>query len=211
MTTPPPEPGKESAPDAPMSWYQHPRPLFPPPPAPPRRSRRRRTVLVAAVAGGVLILAGAGWGVTTAVRHQHREQAAADAEAAHKRAITTCRRQIGDFVADLRDIDAKLDVGMNEADYGDAVREASAEGNDVVTSELSSECDSAYDLADRALTIYAGIESDWNECLYSDWDCDADTDVDFSGWADASDDLDEAYAAMLAGGLADEPGAGSQS
>lgn len=209
MSTGPSDPGWSSLSDAEkLAWFQRQPPAAPPPPLRPRRGRRPLAIAALCIATVLVLVAGA-WVVTRAAQQQHREQAAADAKATHKRAIATCRRQIGRFVADLRDINSQLDVGMNESDYGDAVRKASADSNDVVTSELSEACESAHSLADEALTIYAGIESNWNDCLYSDLDCDADTDVDFSGWTDAQDDIKEAYAAMLAGRMAGGTGTAS--
>lgn len=209
MSTGPSDPGWSSLSDADkLAWFQQQPPSAPPPPH--QRHRRRLRIAVLCTLTLAVLVVGA-WVVTGAVQRDHREQTKAAAKAAQRRAIATCRRQIGTFIEDLRDLDSSLDVGMNEADYGDAVREASTDANDVDESDLSAQCRSAYELASDALTTYAAIDSDWNDCIYGDGSCDADTDVDFSGWSDASDDIDKAYDAMRHGRTAGGSSAGTDS
>lgn len=176
-------------------------PTMPPPPS--RIQRRRRRALIGGVATVVVLaLAGGGWGIATAARHHNAAQRAAHTAAGHKAAIATCRSQIGGFLGKLRDIDSRLEVGMNEADYSKAVQDASVAANRIVESDLSPECASVFDLASDTLTRYSAIASDWNDCIYDSDDCDADTDVDYSGWSAATSEIKEAYAAMLAGRMA---------
>lgn len=185
--------------------YGHvPRPPSPPV-APPPAPKRRGLLIAAIIAATVVALAIAGVvGVTLvgAVEESRHEQAAAAAKAAKLRQITTCRAQIGPFVQAVRDISAQLDVGMSQTELSDAAGKASIKRSRVDTNALSPACQYAFGQADDALTTYAATVSDWNDCIWSDDDCDPDdtSDLDLqTPWAEATSSITEAYDAMTTG------------
>lgn len=183
------------------------------PPAPrhgllPQTGRRtvRMALLILAV---VVVLVLLGVATFFAIKH-HRDavaarearQAAAAKKAAHEKAIQECTNEIGAFVESLQDLDARLDVGLTQADYADAVGDAAVARAKVNTAVLSTECRSAFAAADAALTTYTKINSEWNECIV-DLYCDPDIDVDFSPWTEAGENVDAAVASMTSGKVVD--------
>ena len=147
----------------------------------------RRKVVVALVATLVVAL-----GATGAVLYlQHRaeverveaaeaKERAAERErraelAAAEQAQEECVAATGDYLAAVQDIDAVLDVGVNEEDYGDLVRDAARSARRVGAVEQRCQ-DGLVAPLDDALDLYTDAASDWNDCLYDDIfvECDVD-------------------------------------
>ncbi|RYJ07384.1 MAG: hypothetical protein EON52_01530 [Actinomycetales bacterium] len=94
----------------------------------------------------------------------------------------------------MQDIDAVLDVGVNEEDYGDLVRDASRAARRV--GAVEERCRAGLvDPLDSALDLYTDGASSWNDCLYDDLFTECDVDgLDLSGeyWEEASLLVDDA-------------------
>ncbi|MCR4511760.1 hypothetical protein [Aeromicrobium sp. 50.2.37] len=118
-----------------------------------------------------------------AAERERRAELAA-AKAAHEECIAAT----ADYLAAVQDIDAVLDVGVNEEDYGDLVRDASRAARRV--GPVEERCrDGLVEPLDAALDLYTDGASTWNDCLYDDifTECDVDG-LDLSGeyWEGAS-------------------------
>ncbi|KHL15695.1 hypothetical protein CLV56_3538 [Mumia flava] len=132
-----------------------------------------------------------------------QERAAAE-QAAQQEERETCEAALRPYLRALQDIDARLDVGMTQADFGAAVGDASVARNRVDTTALSSWCSGVLADADQALTAYTTTNSEWNDCIWSSY-CDTD-DLDLQGpWSEASTQLTGA-AASLRDGTPGTPG-----
>lgn len=178
-------------------------PAPPPPPHQPPRSRRRRRsrltigivvlltgAIVAAVGvGGYLLISEQQADKRAEERAAERERKAEEEAQAKEDAIKLCHAEVDPFVESLSDIDAQLNVGINQADYASAVRDASVKESRVSESDLSTECRSAFNVASDVLMGYAAVASEWNDCIFSDY-CDTDTGVDYSFWDTAQAELD---------------------
>lgn len=199
--SPPSNPSTSDAPPNYWSAAAGPTPV----PGQPSPARKRRTAVIIATAALILAVVGvfAYVGIQNhrdAVAAQNAEDAAAAKKAAHKNAVRACKAAIGDFVQTLQDLDSRLDVGLNQADYNQAVGDASVEAGHISKVTLSVECKSAYDHAEAALNTYRQVNTDWNSCIYIEDDCDPqDGGTDFSPWTEASTEIDDAAAAMEAG------------
>lgn len=181
-----------------------PEPPTTPPPSTPRR-RRHGLLITGIIAATLVALAMAGvtgLALVHAVQDSRHKQLAAAEKAERQHQIATCTARIGPFVQAVRDISARLDVGMSESDLSDAAGKASVQRSRVDTAALSPACQYAFGQADDALTTYAATVSDWNDCIWSDDDCDPDDPEDLdlqTPWAEATSSITEAYDAMTTG------------
>lgn len=178
------------------------RPPVAPPPPPAKRRGLLITAIIAATVVALAIAGVVGLTLVGAVEQSRHQQAATAAKAARQRQITTCRAQIGPFVQAVRDISAQLDVGMTQTELSDAAGKASIKRSRVDPNALRPACQYAFGQADDALTTYAATVSDWNDCIWSDDDCDPDNtdDLDLqTPWAEATSSINEAYDAMNTG------------
>ena len=125
----------------------------------------------------------------------------------------SCKEKIGPFLTALQDVDSRLDVGIIQADYSTIVGEAAIKGNRILAdysmtadeaalklnrvggSSLSDDCKEALHLGLDVLGLYEYVNTEWNDCIFDDY-CDTDTDVDFSRWDAAADELKDALAYM---------------
>lgn len=152
-------------------------------------SRMRRKVIVVLVTTLVVALVATG----TVLFVQHRaevarveaaeaKERAAERErraeiAAAQQAQEECVTATADYLAAVQDIDAVLDVGVNEEDYGDLVRDAARSARRVGAVEQRCQ-----DGLVAALDLYTDAASEWNDCLYDDLFTECDVDgLDLSG------------------------------
>ncbi|GGU42851.1 hypothetical protein [Nocardioides albus] len=178
-----------------LDWSAHPTYAAP---TPTSESPRPRWpwVLGAVVAVVLSLVALLGAGLLLSYRAEQAD--AARENAAEAKAIETCRAEIGEFVEAVLDASSRAEVGIVQADLSEAISDAAVLGNRIDASSLSPECDSAYQAADEAQTIYALSASTWEDCIW-EYTCDPDTDFDNSDWSTAQDKAQAAYDAMLAG------------
>lgn len=102
------------------------------------------------------------------------EQAEADALAAAQDTLRQCRRQIGPFQDALETVDARLDVGLTQAQLSDLVGDASVAYNRIDIDALGTgNCLSAAAKLEGAFNAYAGSVSTWDDCIF-DYGCDVD-------------------------------------
>ncbi len=156
-------------------------------------SRVRRNVVVALV---VTLVVGLGaTGTLLYVQHRAEVERAESAEAkeraaererraelaAAQQAQEECVAATADYLAAVQDIDAVLDVGVNEEDYGDLVRDAARSARRVGAVERRCQV-GLVAVLDEALDLYTDAASEWNDCLYDDVfvECDVD-DLELSG------------------------------
>lgn len=156
-------------------------------------SRMRRKVIVVLVTTLVVALVATG----TVLFVQHRaevarveaaeaKERAAERErraeiAAAQQAQEECVTATADYLAAVQDIDAVLDVGVNEEDYGDLVRDAARSARRVGAVEQRCQ-DGLVAALDEALDLYTDAASEWNDCLYDDLFTECDVDgLDLSG------------------------------
>jgi flagellar basal body-associated protein FliL len=189
---------------------------------PPPNGRRKSTVLVISTVLAVSLLVGVGVAVALVMNHrsdldaqEKRDAAAAAASessvaaeesaasesaaaaeelAAYQGKYDDCVRQLRQLSNTLNIVDARLDVGLSQAEYSDLVGAASVAYNRIDAKQLEpGPCLSAGAKLESALISYTKIASKWNDCIY-DYNCDIDSiDPDMQvKWASASDDIDRA-------------------
>lgn len=129
---------------------------------------------------------------------QAREEAAArEAEKlAEARGIyDSCRVQLEPLMNALTTADARLDVGLSQADLSDLIGKASVAYNRIDIDELGTgRCLRVGGALEAAFNQYAATVSTWNDCIYELY-CDVDDDI-LPGmqvkWLRASNQLDRA-------------------
>lgn len=190
-------------------------------PAGPRPKSRRTALVIGAIAAALVLIAAVSAvlvmnhraDVAAAERQaaaerkaeadrlaaeQAREEAAAReaAELAEARGIyNSCRSQLGPLMNALTTADARLDVGLSQADLSDLIGKASVAYNRIDIDELGTgRCLRVGGALETAFNQYAATVSTWNDCIYELY-CDVDDDI-LSGmqskWLRASNQLDRA-------------------
>lgn len=177
------------------------------PPAPRSRPSAGR---IAAIVASVFLIGGLAVGITAKIRHDNaekKEQAqrlAAKKKAAAKLRVEKaeydkCFAEESDLLAQLDEVNARLDVGMNFRDYSDTVSDISVEYSKSDSSDLGIDClgDVAVP-AEVAVRQHVGAARKWSNC-FDDLDCDPET-VDLQTyWSRATSnttDASEALASM---------------
>jgi hypothetical protein len=115
-----------------------------------------------------------------------RQAAAASKQASAN--LESCRSQLEELTVGLREIDSRLDVGLNYEEYSDKVSDASvADGRIDIGSLPTSDCLLPLGLAKTALRSYIDAQDVWQNCV-EDPECNSDS-IDSQlqkHWADAS-------------------------
>lgn len=201
-----------------------------PDPAPPPSTPTRRWGLIAVIVAVILALGGGGATVAVLdhradVRAEKKaeaerlaaEEAEAERLAAEKareerlarEAAELAERQEAyddclDHLADLHDaldiVDARLNVGISQADLSKLVGDASVAYNRIDIDELGETggpCLSAGAKLESAMNAYSASSSRWNDCIY-DYGCDVDSIDPFlqTKWAAAGRYIDKAEQLM---------------
>lgn len=171
-------------------------------PSPPKRSGSKGAIVAICAVLAVLLAAG----ITTAVVLNHRadlaaaerkaaaeakaeeerlaqeeaEKKAAEEEAALAEAKATyreCADELGALSTVLNNIDARLDVGLNQGDLSNMLGKASIAYNRINIDNLGEgACLSAGAKLESAFNAYNKTVSAWNDCIY-DYYCSVDDDV----------------------------------
>lgn len=157
------------------------------------------TLLIAAVALGAVLVANHRADVAAQQRREaavRAEQAKVEAEAAEEAAEAeaaaereaaelaaakeysqTCVSQIGRLLDSLDAIDARLNVGLSQADLADALGDAAVAYNQIDVDELGTgTCLDAAAKLETAFNRYNTTVSAWSDCIY-DPACDVDSEV----------------------------------
>lgn len=200
-------------------------PYYGPSPSPaPRRPGRRGAI--AAVVAVVVIVAAVGSVVGVVADRHHkasvqRAAAAASASAAAAKASAAaqaqkerelaayqaakssykqCTGQVGDLVKALTNLDADLDVGINEGDYMAAVRDVSKAYGEIDVDTLSPGCLKASVPLENAFNAYNAAAQTWDNCLWTEDDCTTDSIQPTlqAKWAKASSQITTAKTRLAA-------------
>jgi type II secretory pathway pseudopilin PulG len=170
---------------------------------PPSVGHRRGRLLV--VAGMLAILslgAASAWYVTgpradAKARSQAHAASVARQEAEQARQAT-CEDLLSPTYKSLSEINSKLDVGMVERDYTEAVGEARAAYDQIDSAKVDKNSCAAYkDLGD-ALTQYSKASSYWNDCIVGDY-CTPSTTTLNGYWSKSSTNLESVRSEGLGG------------
>jgi hypothetical protein len=146
-----------------------------PPPAPPaHKAAKPAWLIVVLTLASVLVVGGVAAGIAVSA-------SASDSSTSSSSWTKDCKVSIGKFVDSLTDLDAQLDVGMNQGDYNDELRDIASVRNDLDESSLSEQCTNVLDDADTVYDTYRSVSTEWEDCIWADY-CDPDTDVDFTPW-----------------------------
>ena len=131
---------------------------------------------------------------------QQQEQAAAAELAALQKAYDGCRSEINPFFDAMRDVDARLDVGLSQSDLSDLVGAASVAYNRMNVDALGGgACLDAAVKLETAFNGYAGTVNQWNDCIFEDDYCtldDIESDLQ-TKWLKASTAIDRAADMLL--------------
>lgn len=167
---------------------------------PERPGRKKKVILAVAIIAALIGVSVLGYSAYQDHRHdqavaQHKAEVKAAKKVAAKKAAAerkTCENEIGDFLETLKDIDARLNVGITQETLGDLTGDASSERSDVDEDNLPAWCADALDYADEAFSEYADTTMEWNDCIWDDY-CDPDLDLDLqSPWVRAGEKIDMA-------------------
>lgn len=140
------------------------------------------------------------------IKHQHskdeKTKVASEAKA--------CSDQLGPVVTSLSDLDAKLNVGVVEADYTTAVQDVEVAWSHVDSAGLSTTCRTHVGTpAKAALDEYTQAATTWNNCI-TDTYCDSTTTA-FNQklnahWVIATSEIETAKNALAAMRSSPSPG-----
>lgn len=125
---------------------------------------------------------------------QAEEEAAAAELAAAEDHYSSCTDQLNPIFNALQKVDARLDVGLSQAELSDMVGNASVAYSRIDIDALGTgTCLTAGARLENAFNAYAGTVSDWNDCIF-DYGCDTDalTPSLQAEWAKASKAIDKA-------------------
>ncbi|EFQ84263.1 hypothetical protein HMPREF0063_10979 [Aeromicrobium marinum DSM 15272] len=154
---------------------------------------------VAALAAAVVLVGGgatAGWLVVEdrreqAERDERRAERKADRiakEVAERAAYEACAAGTQPYLQAVQAVDGAVSVGVNLNEYGTLVRAASIAARQMPSVDAQCGTD-VVDHLDAAMVEYAAVGTQWNDCVFSDDDCDVDA-LDFSPqWQSASTTL----------------------
>jgi hypothetical protein len=177
-----------------------------PSPAPAKISGGNRGVAFAAAGGLVLVaivaamvLAGQGHpSASSSPATGSTPSAAATDTPTAATADSQCVSQLGSFVSSLEDLNSRLSVGLNFADYSTRVGDAKVAYDKIPVSQLSADCTNLVGVpAQDALNDYITAYNTWNDCI-DKVGCTNDsikTQLQ-ADWSKASDSIDQAKAAL---------------
>ena len=134
---------------------------------------------------------------------EYDEQQAEEAEAAKKaaeaaeeraeaeRLAAECEGHLGDLLDEARELDARLNVGMDFQEYSDRVGDVSVAYQEIPFKEMGTRCtiDAGIPL-ENAMNSYIKAQSTWNDCI-GKFRCDTDSiDPELQKhWGDAGSDV----------------------
>ena len=98
---------------------------------------------------------------------------AEEAFAAQLAIFQTCRREVAPLLNGLRNVDARLDVGMSFAEYGEAIGDVSVAYNGMSAGNLDFDCLAVAVQGENAFNSYTRAYNIWNDCI-GDFDCSTD-------------------------------------
>ena len=158
-------------------------------PSPTSKKRRGKTLPILVILVVLAISGGVVWYVTgPRADAQAKDKARADAAAAKKaeaKRRTTCETLLNDTYIALRSIDSRLNVGMVERDYTEAVGNARSDYDQIDPTKVEkNKCASFKNLA-AAISKYTAASSYWNECITSDY-CTPDESKLQGYWGDVT-------------------------
>jgi hypothetical protein len=142
---------------------------------PPRQRKQRRGTAVVAVASliALIIIGGAVWyinGPRADARAKESAQAASAAAAkADAKRKAACEGLLTGTYTQLSSIDSRLDVGMIEQDYTEAVGNARAAYDQIDSVQVSSNSCTAYAPLGKVVDQYSLASSYWNNCIVDDY------------------------------------------
>jgi hypothetical protein len=125
---------------------------------------------------------------------QEAEEKAAQELAAARQTYTDCTSQLGPFMATLKNADARLDVGLTEAQLSVIIGKASVAYHRIDIHDLGRGiCLNAGAQLEKAFNQYTASVRQWNDCIF-DYGCDTDaiTPSLQAKWLKASNDIDRA-------------------
>jgi hypothetical protein len=140
----------------------------------PEHKNRRGTALVAVAALiALVIIGGAIWyinGPRAEARAKESAQAAATAATkAEAKRKAACEGLLTDAYRQLGFIDSRLNVGMVEQDYTEAVGNAQAAYDQIDSGKVSDNRCAAYAGLGKAVNQYSRASSYWNNCIVGDY------------------------------------------
>ena len=115
------------------------------------------------------------------------EKKSADEAAAWQVKVDECKEELEPAIEALDEIEARIAVGINQADYGRTVQDAAYEIRSIDTDELIEPCQDIVMDMEQALIHYTKANTMWNDCIVNWW-CDMDSAFDYklnSHWMDA--------------------------
>jgi hypothetical protein len=200
--------GTPLAGDPTMPQYQ---PIATPPrqPPPPGKRpnwwhRRRPLTRVALIIVPALLIAGGGVAVALIVssdggKKPQAADATQDTSAEEERAQALekhakCKQAVGPLLAELHELDSRLDVGLNYDEYTDKVGDISVAYDGAAADIGGAECLAGVGVpAERALNQYVKASNVWGDC-FEDINCDDDSIESTlqSHWTKASIAIDSA-------------------
>lgn len=134
------------------------------------RKRGSKAKVLAAVVAVAILCAAAGiiwWnGPHGRAQADAKRQSSAAAEAGRSAA---CQDLLSDSYTALQGINSRLDVGMTEADYTEAVGQAQAKYDQVDSSKAATHHCGAYAAMGKILRQYSNASTYWNSCIIDDY------------------------------------------
>jgi hypothetical protein len=142
--------------------------------APPQQKKRRGVAAVAAAALiAVVVIGGAVWyinGPRAAAQARESAQAASAAAAkAEAKRKAACEGLLTKAYTQLSAIDSRLDVGMIEQDYTEAVGNARVAYDQIDSGQVGLNNCTAYAPLGKVVDQYSRASSYWNNCIVDDY------------------------------------------
>ncbi|MGI8578423.1 MAG: hypothetical protein ACR2KG_11035 [Nocardioidaceae bacterium] len=127
-------------------------------------------VVIAALLVGLTACGG-----TTAAKNVR--QAAPPVNAKAMADYKTCARQMTPLLTKLKDLDSRLGVGMQQADYNTAVGDAKVAYDQITPGAVPADCTSqVWTALESALNRYINADNVWSNCIQDTY-CTMDTDA----------------------------------
>jgi hypothetical protein len=158
-------------------------------PPPQQRKQRGTAVMAAAALIALVVIGGAVWYINGPRADAHaRESAQAASAAAAKaeaRRKTACEGLLTGAYTRLSAIDSRLDVGMIEQDYTEAVGNAQVAYDQIDSGQVNSNECTAYAPLGKVVEQYSRASSYWNNCIVDDY-CTVSTTTLNTYWVKSS-------------------------
>lgn len=99
-----------------------------------------------------------------------------------------CDEAFTDFMSSLKEINSRLDIGMNYEEYGNQVSDTKVTYDAIDFEDLSEPCVEKVGVpAEKALNFYVDAYRSWNECIESSYCNDDKNTRELQGdWSDAT-------------------------